>query len=378
MVTLFAEQDRKVHEVQHFDLDLVAAMTEIRQAYAITDQARQTCMDVKTQLKDIMLEALKVFVLKEDQIGEKTRTANAMKKSFSPLVTQLGQLIDFSLTPTDDSTNLECMKALFDVCTNREHYETIVDVCIGADTLQKAAEAIESNGVVFKKTSMAVKSLMPTDFFKSRIGWLVPSSDINHEAMFSFVGEMHSRCLEAKKQVEHVSGKAMMTLKAALENTLSTVEFDSKQDVANTVKLDKQHLADMCALAKSQLEAFGATDVFEGQEKSEVVSIIASCDELLTKTESGVFRWGVETLLGDSRIGAVEQGEMLRKSSKSMIVVFPDAYDELEEKVLVQVSRFRTYVRILDQCAPHTWDTSERIVLHRCHLESLICNMSRS
>ena len=210
MVALFTEQDRKVQEAQHFDLDLMAAMTEFRQAFAITDQARQSCMKVKIALKDVMLEALKVFVLREDQSGKKTGTANAMKKSFSPLVTQMGQLLAFSLTPKEYLTNLELVKALFEICNNREQYETIVDVCIGADTLQKAAEAIESNGVVFNKTSSAIKKLMPMDFFKDRISWLLPSSEVNHGTVFIFVEDIHSKFVEAKKQVEQVCGEAMM------------------------------------------------------------------------------------------------------------------------------------------------------------------------
>ena len=64
MVAVLAEQDRKVQEAQRFDLDLMAAMPEFRQASAITDQARQSCMKVKIALKDAMLEALKVFVLR--------------------------------------------------------------------------------------------------------------------------------------------------------------------------------------------------------------------------------------------------------------------------------------------------------------------------
>ena len=280
MVSLFAEQDRKVQEAQHVDLDLMAAITEFRQAFAITDQARQSCMTVKIALKDVMLEALKVFVLREDQSGKKTRTANAMKKSFSPLVTQMGQLLAFSLTPKDDSTNLELVKALFYICTKREQYETIVDVCIGADTLQKAAEAIESNGVVFKKTSTAIKKLMPMDFFKDRISWLLPSSEVNHETVFIFVEDMHSKFVEAKKQVEQVCGKAMMAPKANLEKPLSALATDSPQAVANKVNIDKQHLTDSCVSVKSQLEAFGDTDVVVGQEKPELQSIVVSCDEL--------------------------------------------------------------------------------------------------
>ena len=203
-----------------------------------------------------------------------------MKKSFSPIVTQTCQLLAFSLTPKDDSANLELVKALFEICTNREQYETINDVCIGADTLQKAAEAIESNGVVFKKTSTAITKLMPMDFFKDRISWLLPSSEVNHETVFIFVEDMHSKFVEAKKQVEQVCGKAMMAPKANLEKSLSAIATDSPQAVANKVSIDKQHLTDSCASVKSQLEAFGDTDVIVGQEKPELQSIIVSCDEL--------------------------------------------------------------------------------------------------
>jgi len=119
-------------------------------------------------------------------------------------------------------------------------------------------------------------------------------------------------------------------------------------------------LTDSCASVKSQLEAFGDTDVVVGQEKPELQSIIASCDELLTKTEANIFRWGVQTLLGDSRIGAVDLGAVLRKSLRSIVEAFPDPYSELEEEeVLVEISSFRTSVVILNKCAPH--------------IESLIC-----
>ena len=97
----------------------------------------------------------------------------------------------------------------------------------------------------------------------------------------------------------------------------------------------------MCSV-KSQLDAFGETDVVVGQEKSELQSIIASCDELLTKTEANIFRWGVQTLLGDSRIGSVDLGAVLRKSLRSIVDAFPDPYSELEEEVLVEISSFRT------------------------------------
>ena len=118
------------------------------------------------------------------------------------------------------------------------------------------------------------------------------------------------------------------------------------------MKFDKQHLADSCGSVKSQLEAFGDVDDVVGQEKPELQSIIVSCDELLTKTEANIFRWGVQTLLGDSRIGAVDLGAVLRKSLRSIVEAFPDPYSELEEEVLVEISSFRTSVVLLNQCVP--------------------------
>ena len=107
-------------------------------------------------------------------------------------------------------------------------------------------------------------------------------------------------------------GKAMMAPRANLEKSLSALAPDSPQAVANKVNIDKQHFTDSSASVKSPLEAFGDTDVVVGQEKPELQSIIISCDELLTKTEANIFRWDVQTPLGDSSIGAVDLGAELR------------------------------------------------------------------
>ena len=337
MVALFSELDRKAQESLHLDPELWAALTDFRQAFSITDEARESYALVKNKFKDIMLEALNAFVLNSDQNAVKSKTASTMKKSFSPLATQMGQLTAFSLTPKDDYTNLELMKALFEMCTNREAFEKFADVCIDADTLQKTAEAIESNGVVFKKTSSALKQLTPVEFFKDRIGWLLASGDCNHDAISVFVGEMQTKFAECKKKVEELCVTALTTPKTALLKSMTALEPSSTHAVANKVKLEKQRLTDLCASAKSQLEAFGESDVLLGEQEGEQkdgVGIIASCDELLSKTEAKVFHWGVETFLGDSRIGAVDQGSVLRKSLQSIVDAFSDHYSSLGEEVL--------------------------------------------